>query len=296
MRLVIVDGNNVMIRGFFGLSRQSEQLTDPYGEVVTGVYASFRYLVSLLKAIEPTHMVWCFDWGKSSFRTSIFHDYKANRHTEGEKEDNLKTQWKPFRELIEAFGVPAFRVEGVEADDLIAALTVEYSELEDMGVVVVSGDHDLRQLVKENVFVLLPQFSSKKEGVYYDRERVLEEYGVAPENTPYLWSLTGDSSDNIPGVPRVGPKTAFKIWKECEGRWDRVLLHPKVFPHSEQVQRNLKLIELGSLYRGALPSLEDMSLSKIGEKKEFWELLDHYGFQSLKKQLFELGVVYAEGE
>src|SRR4051794_22950454 len=200
--LFLIDGNSLAYRAFFALP---ESISTSDGRPTNAIFGFASMLVKILTDYGqvPTVVVW--DAGMSG-RKEISPDYKAQRST---RPDLLKLQWPHLRPLVEAFGYRNISVEGFEADDVIAALTVQAKE-RGVPVMVVTGDRDAYQLVTDGVRIM-----STSRGVtdtkIYDREAVIERYGIPPELVPDFIGLKGDTSDNIPGVPGIGDKTAADL-------------------------------------------------------------------------------------
>jgi len=209
--LVLVDGSSYLFRAFHALP----PLHSSGGEPTGAVYGVVSMLKRLLADYEPERMAVVFDAPGPTFRNEIYADYKAHRPPMPEE---LAAQIEPLRETVEALGFPLLSVEGVEADDVIATLAC--AERNAGGRVVVStSDKDLAQLVDDRV-TLVNTMSQE----VMDAERVNEKFGVPPERMIDYLALVGDTSDNIPGVPKCGPKTAAK-WLAQYGDLDAVIAH-----------------------------------------------------------------------
>src|SRR5262245_30667711 len=195
--LVLVDGSSYLYRAFHALPALSTARGEPTGAVLGVV----NMLYKLLDDYAPDSMAVVFDAPGRTFRDDMFAEYKANR---APMPDELRAQIEPLLETIEAMGIPLLRVEGVEADDVIGTLARQASAA-GQATVISTGDKDLAQLVDEHVGLV-----NTMDGSALDREGVVAKFGVAPEQIIDYLALVGDSSDNIPGVPGVGPKTAAK--------------------------------------------------------------------------------------
>jgi len=196
--LYLVDGSSYIYRAYFAI----RHLSAPDGTPTNAIYGFIQMLLKLLREHEPKHVAVVFDAGRVTFRTEIYPEYKANRAS---MPDELRAQIKPIREVVRAFNIPVLEMEGYEADDIIAALAGRFS---DSGgrVVVVTGDKDMMQIVSDRV-TLLDTMKGTTTGV----KEVIERFGVRPELVPDILGLAGDSSDNIPGVPGIGEKTACRL-------------------------------------------------------------------------------------
>jgi DNA polymerase-1 len=200
--LFLIDGNSLAYRAFFALP---ESIATSDGRPTNAIFGFASMLVKILTdhGDVPTVVVW--DAGLSG-RKEISGDYKAQRSS---RPDLLKQQWPHLRPLVEAFGYPNVSVEGYEADDVIAALT-EQARAKGIPVMVVTGDRDAYQLVGDGVRIMTTSRGITDTKVY-DREGVIDRYGIAPELIPDFIGLKGDTSDNIPGVPGIGDKTAAEL-------------------------------------------------------------------------------------
>jgi len=202
-RLVLVDGHGLAYRAYHALP---PTLATSSGEPTHVVFGFASMLLEVLNDFQPDYVVVCFDSGKS-FRHDLFQEYKAHRP---ETPDDLKHQLERIRELLAALNIPVVAREGYEADDLIGTLARQAVD-QGLEVLVVTGDTDLLQLVDERIRVILPGRQRFGDYRVYDRKAVIERYGFPPERLPEYKALVGDPSDNIPGVPGIGEKTATKL-------------------------------------------------------------------------------------
>ena len=190
-------------RAFFALP--AENFTTAQGQHTNAIYGFATMLLSLLTSEKPTHVAVAFDVSRKTFRSEIFPEYKANR---AKTPDEFRSQMSYLHELVTAFGITTFEVEGFEADDIIATISKQ-AEREGAEVFICTGDRDSFQLVNEKTTVLYP-----KRGVSdltrMTPDAVQEKYGMSPEQYPDFAALRGDPSDNLPSVPGVGEKTAAK--------------------------------------------------------------------------------------
>ena len=211
--LFLIDGNSLAYRAFFALP---ESMATSDGRPTNAIYGFASMMVKALTDYRPRAVVVAWDAGMSG-REKVYPEYKAQRKS---RPDLLQEQWPHLPPLAEAFGFTNVRVEGWEADDVIATLAMQAKQ-QGIPVMVVSGDRDAYQLVGDGVRVM-----STTRGVtetkIYDRETVIDRWGVPPEAVPDLIGLKGDSSDNIPGVPGIGEKTAATLLQEY-GDLDGVL-------------------------------------------------------------------------
>jgi DNA polymerase-1 len=213
--LFLIDGNSLAYRAFFALP---ESIATSDGRPTNAIFGFASMLVKILTdhGDVPTVVVW--DAGMSG-RKDISPDYKAQRSS---RPDLLRQQWPHLAPLVEAFGYPNISVEGYEADDVIAALT-ERARADGIPVMVVTGDRDAYQLVRDGVRIMTTSRGITDTKVY-DRQGVIDRYGIPPELVPDFIGLKGDTSDNIPGVPGIGDKTAAELLQRF-GSLEGVLEH-----------------------------------------------------------------------
>ncbi len=214
--LFLLDGNSLAYRAFFALP---DSIATSDGRPTNAIFGLASMLVKILTDHRPAGLIAAWDAGMSG-REATYAEYKAQRKS---RPDLLREQWPHLLEVVEAFGYSNVKAEGYEADDVIASMTREASELE-IPVMVVSGDRDVYQLVSDRVRVMTTSRGVTDTKVY-DRDGVIERYGVAPELVPDLIGLKGDTSDNIPGVPGIGDKTAAQLLQKfgsLEGVLDNV--------------------------------------------------------------------------
>ncbi len=207
--LILIDGSSWLYRAFHALP----PLTTPDGQPTGAVFGMGNMLRRLLREYAPEHIAVVFDPRGKTFRHERYAEYKANRPPIPE---DLESQFPLIRELIDGLGLPMLQVEGIEADDVIGTLATQAAQ-QGWQALVVTGDKDMAQLVSEQV-QLLDTMKDRRLG----REAVIEKFGVPPERIVDYLALMGDASDNIPGVPKVGPKTAAK-WLQEYGSLDALV-------------------------------------------------------------------------
>jgi DNA polymerase-1 len=223
-KLILLDGNSLANRAFYGLRLFST--TD--GVFTNAVYGFLSMLYKLLEDEKPDYLAVAFDKGGSTFRTEVFPEYKGTRKG---APDEFKPQLPLLREVLTALNVPWFRVDNFEADDLLGTLSRQASDL-GIHTLVVTGDRDALQLIGDNVTTVYTK-RGITDVIRYDPATLKEELGLTPHQIIDLKGLMGDSSDNIPGVPGVGEKTAMKLLQEygsVEG----------VYEHLDQIKGALK--------------------------------------------------------
>jgi DNA polymerase-1 len=203
-RLFLIDGPSLVYRAFYALP---ESISTSTGEPTNAIFGFASMLVKIVTdhGVQPTMVMW--DAG-SSGREQLFVEYKAGRRS---RPDLLKQQWPAMEPLVEAFGYRNVKVEGYEADDVIATIA-EQARTASVPVTIVTGDRDVFQLIDEHGLV---QVMATSRGItetkLYDRQAVIDRYGIAPELIPDFYGLKGDTSDNIPGIPGIGEKTAGEL-------------------------------------------------------------------------------------
>lgn len=204
--LYLLDGHAIAYRNYFALtSGGTTRFATTDGEPTAGVYGFANTLIKILEIDQPDYLAIAFDKGRT-FRDELFEEYKATRE---KMPDDLRQQIRRIQEMIDLLKIPRLELDNYEADDIIGSLAV-WAAKEGLGVKIITGDRDLLQLVTERVIVNLPDGRSGKDRDYFP-EDVVERMGVKPGQIVDLKALMGDSSDNIPGVRGVGPKTATKL-------------------------------------------------------------------------------------
>ena len=198
---IIIDGSSYLYRAFFALPN----LKTSTGLHSGAIHGFANMLNRIIGEYDPKYLLMVFDAKGKNFRHSIYESYKANRNA---MPAELSEQTRPIIDLVKAYGLKVIQEEGVEADDVIAS-AVNQIKLDKTQTIISSGDKDLAQLVTKSV-VLMNNFDSK----VLDIEGVVAKFGVEPKQIFDYLCLVGDTSDNIPGVPKVGPKTAVSLLKK----------------------------------------------------------------------------------
>ena len=202
--LLVVDGHSLAYRAFFALPVDNFSTKD--GQHTNGIYGFLSMFVNLVKAEQPTHLAVAFDTSRHSFRTDEYPEYKANRSASPAE---FTGQIPLLQEALAAMNVTVLTKEGIEADDILATLATEGAAA-GYDVLVCSGDRDTIQLVTDDVTLLYPSVQGVSQLKRYTPDAVVEKYGLPPANYPDIAALVGETSDNLPGVPKVGEKTAVK--------------------------------------------------------------------------------------
>ena len=207
-KFVIIDANALIHRAFHAVP---PTIHSPTGELVNAVFGFTGILLGILEQEKPEYFGVAFDMKGPTFRDAEYAQYKATR---GPMDDLLGRQFAPIRNVIEAFNLPIFEKEGLEADDYLAIVSTEVlRKYPDIEMLIVTGDKDALQLVGDRITVVSP-ISGYTKVKRYDRAAVKEKMGVWPEQVPDFKGLSGDPSDNISGVPGIGDKTACKLLEQ----------------------------------------------------------------------------------
>lgn len=282
-KIVLIDGNSIANRAFYALP----PLTNTAGMQTNAVYGFTTMLLRLLEEEQPTHFLVAFDAGKATFRHQEYKEYKGHRM---KTPPELSEQFPLLRELLDGLSIARFELEGYEADDIIGTIS-RLADKERWQVLVVTGDKDMLQLASEQVTIALTR-KGISEMERYGPNEIQEKYGLSPQQIIDLKGLMGDASDNIPGIPGVGEKTALKLLHEY-GTVEEVLartddlkgkLKERVVEHAEDARMSK---ELATIFRDVPMALklEDMSYGgyepgaarELFRKLEFKSLLDRLG-------------------
>ena len=276
--LVLIDGSSFLYRAFHALP----PLTNSSGEPTGAILGVSNMLRKLLDQYPTPYLVVVFDAPGKTFRNELFDAYKANRPP---MPDELRTQIEPLRELITAMGIPQWIESGVEADDVIGTLAL-YAEDAGLSVLISTGDKDMAQLVNDKVTL-----ENTMSDTRMDSTGVLKKFGVTPAQIVDYLALVGDTSDNIPGVPKVGPKTAAK-WLNQYGDIDNLIAKSKEIKGKvgENLRASLKQIPLSRQLATIKCDLQltiDLDSLKRQEydTEKLAELLTKFEFSSWLKQL-----------
>ena len=252
-RLILVDGNSIMNRAFYGIMG-SKMLTTSDGTYTNAVYGFLSILFKIEEDLNPDYIAVAFDLKGPTERHKMYEGYKANRHG---MPDELAQQMPIIKDVLKAMNIKIIEKQGYEGDDILGTLSKEAEE-QGIDVTILSGDRDTFQLTSDKVTVRIPRTKmGKTENEDYDRTRVLEEYGIEPKELIEVKGLMGDTSDNIPGIPGVGEKTALNL-----------IRHYKTIDNLyKEVETNESLIDVkGKLKEKILENKELAYLSrKLGE-------------------------------
>ncbi len=284
---MVVDGHSLAYRAFFALP--VENFTTKDNQHTNAIYGFLSMLVNLIKAEQPTHMAIAFDTSRHSFRTDEYPEYKATR---SETPQEFRGQIPLLQDCLAAMSIPVLTKEGIEADDILATLSTQGAE-QGYDVLVVSGDRDTIQLVTDDITLLYPNVQGVSQLKRYDPTTVQERYGVRPEQYPDIAALVGETSDNLPGVPKVGEKTAVK-WLTQFGTLDELLdradeikgvVGGNLRDHIEDVRRNRKLNRL--LRDVELPVAPDDLVVTPIDAQAVRDIFARLEFRTLLPRVFE---------
>ncbi|GAB3822220.1 DNA polymerase I [Tessaracoccus terricola] len=286
-RLLLIDGHSVAYRAFFALP--VDNFATQTGQHTNAVFGFTSMLINVLRDEQPTHLVVAFDVSRHSFRTESYPEYKANRSA---SPDEFKGQVNLIKDVLGALNIPFLEKEGFEADDIIATLSTR-AAADGFDVFICTGDRDAMQLVNENVTVLYPR-KGVSDLARMTPEAVEEKYLVPPASYPELAALVGETSDNLPGVPGVGPKTAAKWIREFDGL-ENIFVRAEQIKgkagesfraHIEDVRRNRRL---NALVRDLELPLAPKDTERVDwDRERVHELFDALEFRVLRERLLEL--------
>lgn len=291
-RLVLIDGHAIIHRAYHALP----PLTTPFGAPAQAAYGFVSILLRVIDELKPTHLAVCFDLPEATFRHAAYIAYQAHRPT---ADQDLVNQIIMVHEVIGVSGIPVYTASGYEADDVIGTLAAQavHNKVDD--VVIVTGDKDIMQLVNDKkgkdgrgaVKVFAPIRGIANARLLSEKD-VLEYVGIAPSKIVDYKALIGDSSDNYPGVPGIGPKTAVGLLEKF-GTLEEIYRNVKSLPESvvrklEQGEESAKLSQhLATIVTNAPVNLnlERCELHPLREDTDFVEKLRELGFKSLLNRI-----------
>ena len=285
-RLLLLDGHSLAYRAFYALPVENFSTTT--GQHTNAVYGFTAMLINVLRDEQPTHLAVAFDVSRATFRAEQYAEYKANR---AKSPDEFQGQISLIKEVLNALRVPFIEKVGFEADDIIGTLATQ-AMVDDFEVLICSGDRDSFQLVSDRTTVIYPM-RGVSEMKRMTPAAVEERYGLPPARYPELAALVGESSDNLPGVPGVGPKTAAK-WITLYDGLDNVVNHAEEIKgkageslreHLDDVIRNRRLNAL--VCDLDLPLAPGDLAMQPWDRKEVHTLFDGLEFRVLRERLFE---------
>ncbi|HVN26530.1 MAG TPA: 5'-3' exonuclease H3TH domain-containing protein [Candidatus Paceibacterota bacterium] len=281
-KLLLIDANSIIHRSFHALP----PLTTPDGRPSGAIYGIASILIKLWREERPDYVAALFDRPEPTFRDKQYAAYKAQRPPAA---DELVKQIIETHNLFEAFGVKTFEVPGYEADDLIATFAEAFKTEPDLQVVILTGDRDTLQLVEGDRVVVKTFNKGVSDTTIYDEQAVIAKYGLAPSRLIDYKALVGDTSDNIKGVPGIGPKTALELVKRfgtVKAMFERLHEDPKLAarygPFKKDAELSEALVTLERHVPVAMPSLKELASPEnpSGVPDYFMEM----GFDSLLKR------------
>ena len=290
-KLLLLDGNSLAYRAFFALPL----LTNDSGIHTNAVYGFTTMLQKILAEEKPTKMLVAFDAGKTTFRHKTFDEYKGGRQ---KTPPELSEQFPYLQKLIDAYRIPRYELEMYEADDIIGTLS-RVAEEKDIDVVIVSGDKDLTQLATDRVKVYITR-KGMTDIEQYTPEHIQEKYGISPKQIIDMKGLMGDSSDNIPGVPGVGEKTAIKLLKQyesVENLYENIdemkpsKMKEKLIANEEQAKMSKELATINTdapieitIDDLTYPGPDEDAVLEVWKELQFKSLIEKSDFQEEEKE------------
>ena len=284
-KLLLIDGNSIANRAFYGIMG-SKMLTAKDGKYTNAVYGFLSIMFKNIEDLKPDYMAVSFDLKAPTARHKMYEGYKANRHGMPEE---LAQQMPMIKEVLKAMKIDIVQKEGFEGDDILGTLA-KYGEEQGLDVIILSGDRDTFQLATDRVTIRIPRTKAgKTETEEYDKNKIFEEYGLEPKALIEVKGLQGDSSDNIPGVPGIGPKTAINLIKKYntienlykaidEGKDDlKGKQKENIVENREKAFLSRTLGEINN----AVPLDDDLNTLKVEEwdKEEVLKLFEEWNFK-----------------
>lgn len=284
---ILVDGSSYLFRAFHAMP----PLTNSKGQATGAIYGVINMLGKLLEQYQPEKMAVVFDAKGKTFRNEMYSEYKAHRPP---MPDELRSQIEPLHELVKALGLPILVIEGVEADDVIGTLAQQATEAKH-DTLISTGDKDMAQLVNEHITLI-----NTMNDALSTPETVLEKFGVRPDQIIDYLALVGDTSDNIPGVPKCGPKTAVK-WLQAHDNIDRLIENSSMIGGKvgESLRENIDQLVLSRklttiVLDCKLPINLDDIQRQPADIAKLTELLTEYEFKSWLNQLLKGQVPFSK--
>ncbi len=277
-RLFLIDGNSFCYRAFYAISH----LSSSKGQPTNAIYGFITMLNKIIKEEEPQYLAIAFDLKGPTFRHKRYEEYKIHRKP---MPDELSEQMPIIKEIVQAYNIPIYQMQGYEADDILATIAKK-AKRKGREVYIVTGDKDVLQLVNSHIRI----YNVHKEGLIYDEAKVKERYGLGPERIVDLIALMGDSSDNIPGIPGIGEVTAVELIRKF-GSLDKVLsnvekieserLRERINEFKEQAKLSKELATVDT----DVPIDVDLDELKLKEpnRDRLYELFKELEFKSLLK-------------
>jgi len=295
-KLYIVDGHSMIYRAYYAFIRRP--LINTKGMNTSAIYGFLRMLFRLLKFFSPQYLIISFDTGKPNFRHKMFEQYKETRK---KMPDDLIVQLPVLKKLVQLLGIPQIEVEGYESDDIIGKIATEYAN-KGFKIYIISKDKDLLQLINDNIYMLQPETTkAREEFVLIDKNKVKEKYKIPPENIIDYLALTGDTSDNIPGVQGIGPVAAAELIQKfhtIENLYQNIdkveseKIREKLIANKDNAFLSKKLVRLA--LDANLNLTPDYFRIKSPNKDEVLKIFDELEIKTLLKELDWLEKISSE--
>ncbi len=285
-KLVLIDGNAILHRAYHAMP----PLTTKKGEPVGAVHGFISMLLRVIQDLKPTHIAVAFDRKEPTFRHEEYEPYQAHRP---EMDKDLVPQFDKAKEVVKTFGIPIYDKVGFEADDVIGTLAKQ-AEKKVEEVIIVTGDRDILQLVSDRTKVYLP-IRGLSEAKLMGEKEVVEKMGVEPSQIDDYKALVGDPSDNYPGVPGIGPKTAAKLLSEYRTLRDIYQNLEKIpAPIAAKLEKGRELAKisqrLAEIVTDVPVKLDLKDADDWGvDRKEVLDLFARFGFKTLTKRVKKIG-------
>ncbi|MEK7577758.1 MAG: 5'-3' exonuclease H3TH domain-containing protein [Patescibacteria group bacterium] len=288
-RMILIDGNAIMHRAYHAMP----PLTSPDGKSVSVVYGFLSMLIKIYHDFHPSHMAVAFDRPGPTFRDQLYAQYQKQRP---KIDDDFIGQISMVHDAVKAFGVSAYECDGFEADDVIGTITKQTKSKKEIDqVIIITGDRDILQLVEDEKVLLFMPTKGLSEGKIYHEADVVTRLGIPPKLIPEFKALAGDQSDNYPGVPGIGPKTAVSIltpYRSIDALYaaledSKTTLSKGVIEKLTKGKESAYLsLQLATIRRDAPVTFSQSAahiktLDSMSARKE----LEKYGFQSLLRRL-----------
>ena len=282
-KLVLIDGNAILHRAYHALP----SLTTRRGEPINAVYGLVSMLLKVIQDLKPTHIAVAFDRKEPTFRHKKYPKYQAQRP---KMDAELSNQFEKARDVISAFGIPIYDKAGYEADDVIGTIANKVK----LDVVIVTGDRDILQLVDNKVKVYMPVVGMSQ-GKLIGIDEVIEKMGVTPASIEDYKALVGDPSDNYPGVPGIGPKTAIGLLEKYK-TLDNIYKHLGEMP-TRTVQKLKEGRQSSKISKKLASIVKNVPLKFKIEDSANWDvdgdsvlkLFSEYGFKTLTERVKKVG-------
>ena len=277
-KIVLIDGNSIMNRAFYGIMG-SKMLMTKEGTYTNAIYGFLAILFKILEDINPEYLVVAFDLKAPTQRHKLYEGYKATRKG---MPNELAEQMPIIKEILRAMNIDIIEKEGYEADDILGTLS-RYGEKNDLEVTILSGDRDTFQLATDKVTIRIPRTKAgKTETEEYNREKIIETYGIEPKQLIEVKGLQGDTSDNIPGVPGIGEKTALSLIKEYNSI-------EKLYEKLEKGESNIKGKQKEKLEQNKELAFLSKTLGTINLEVPIEDSLENFKVEEWDKQkVFEI--------